>query len=48
MDGLWSPQMWRTPVGLGIFIFLMGVGMGVFFWGVSKSSRKQGVTPPIP
>ncbi len=41
MEGLWSPDMWGTPVGLGIFIFLMGSGMGVFFWGVSKISGKK-------
>lgn len=41
MNGLWSPEMWGTPVGIGLFIFLMGVGMGVFFWGASKISRKD-------
>ncbi len=41
MDGLWSPNMWGTPVGLGIFLFLMGSGMGVFFWGLSKLSGKK-------
>ncbi len=41
MDGLWSPALWGTPVGLGIFIFLMGIGMGVFFWGLSKISGKN-------
>lgn len=41
MEGLWSPLMWGTPVGLGIFIFLVGVGMGVFFWGISKLAGKK-------
>jgi hypothetical protein len=41
MDGLWSAQMWGTPVGLGLFFFLMGIGMGVFFWGVSKLPPKK-------
>lgn len=41
MEGLWSPAMWGTPVGLGIFLFLMGSGMGVFFWGVSKLPTKK-------
>jgi hypothetical protein len=41
MEGLWSPLMWGTPVGLGIFMFLMGSGLGVFFWGVSKIGRKK-------
>jgi len=38
VDGLWSPHLWGTPVGLGLFIFLVGIGMGVFFWGLSKLS----------
>lgn len=41
MEGLWSPMMWGTPVGLGLFMFLMGAGLGVFFWGVSKIARKK-------
>ncbi len=41
MDGLWSPQMWGTPVGLGILVFLSGIGVGVFLWGVSKVSPKK-------
>lgn len=41
MYGPWSPDMWGTPVGLGIFFFLMGSGMGLFFWGVSKLPRKK-------
>ncbi len=41
MSGLWSSDMWGTPVGLGLFLFLLGTGMGVFFWGLSKISEKQ-------
>ena len=41
MEGLWSPDMWGTPVGLGIFFLGMGIGMGVFFWGVSKLPTKK-------
>ena len=41
MDGLWSPHLWGTPVGLGIFFFLMGIGIGVFFWGLSKVAGKK-------
>ena len=41
MEGLWSPDMWGTPVGLAIFFLGMGIGMGVFFWGVSKLPRKK-------
>jgi hypothetical protein len=41
MEGLWSPDMWGTPVGLGIFLFLLLSGMGAFFSGVSKLPRKK-------
>jgi len=41
MDGLWSAHLWATPVGLGIFIFLMGIGVGVLLWGVSKVSGEK-------
>lgn len=41
MEGLWSPLMWGTPVGLGLFMFLMGIGIGVFLWGLSKVSGKK-------
>ncbi len=41
MEGLWSPNMWGTPVGLGLFFFLVGVGTGVFFWGLSKLAGKK-------
>ena len=42
MNGLWSADMWGTPVGLGLFLLCLGVGMGVFFWGVSKLPTKKG------
>jgi hypothetical protein len=41
MEGLWSPLMWGTPVGLGLFIFFVAVGMGVFFWGLSRLSGRN-------
>ena len=41
MDGLWSHGLWGTPVGLGLFLFLGGIGLGVFFWGLSKISEKN-------
>ncbi len=41
MEGLWSANMWGTPVGLGLFFSLMGIGMGAFFWGVSKILGKK-------
>ena len=41
MEGLFSANMWGTPVGLGLLFSLVGTGMGVFFWGVSKLRGKK-------
>ncbi len=41
MEGLWSAQVWGTPVGLGTVTFLVGSGLGVFLWDVSKLPRKK-------
>jgi hypothetical protein len=27
---------WGSPIGIGLFLFLLMSGMGIFFWGVSK------------
>ena len=35
MDGLLSPALWSSPVGLGIFF----IGLGVLLWGVSKLAK---------
>jgi hypothetical protein len=26
---------WGSPLGIGLFLFFLGTGAGVFFWGVS-------------
>ncbi len=44
MEALFSPDNWGSPVGLGLFFFLMSVGGGVLFWGISllnESTRKE-------
>jgi len=41
MDALLSSNMWGSPVGLGLFLMFMGIGMGVFFWGLSKIADKD-------
>jgi hypothetical protein len=41
MEARWSADMWRTPVGSGIFTFLIASGMGVSFRGVIKLPRKK-------
>lgn len=41
MDGLWSPNLWGSPVGLGLLVFLAGTGAGIFFWGLSKVTGKK-------
>ncbi len=32
---------WGSPVGLGLFLFLQGVGVGVFFWGIAKLTESE-------
>ncbi len=41
MEGLWSPDMWGSPVGLGLAFFLSGIGTGVFLWGLSTLQGKS-------
>lgn len=31
---------WGSPLGLGSLFFLSGVGVGIFFWGVSHILRR--------
>lgn len=40
---LYSVLGWGSPVGIGLFLFLMNAGMGVFFWGISclNTSKSQ-------
>lgn len=33
---------WGSPVGIGAFMFLMGAGMGLFFWGVFHIKKEDG------
>lgn len=35
---------WGTPLGIGLFLFLLASGAGIFFWGVShlhSTSKKR-------
>ncbi len=41
MEVMWSADMWGTPVGLGMFFFLMGGGTGLFCWGLSKVTGRK-------
>jgi len=35
MEVLYSVLSWGTPVGIGVFFCLWGIGAGVFLWGLS-------------
>ena len=35
MNILFSPWMWGTPIGLGVFF----AGLGVLLWGVSRIQK---------
>jgi len=43
MDFLYGILGWGSPLGIGLFFFFSGAGVGVFFWGVShvKDSSKK-------
>jgi hypothetical protein len=30
---------WGSPLGIGLFIFLMSSGAGILFWGVSHFNK---------
>jgi hypothetical protein len=32
---------WGTPVGIGLFLFLLAAGGGIFFWGVSHLNKDK-------
>ena len=35
MDVLADILHWGSPLGVGLFLFFLSAGGGVFFWGVS-------------
>ena len=32
---------WGSPLGIGLFLFLMSSGAGIFFWGVSHFAKEN-------
>lgn len=44
MAVFYSVLSWGAPVGLALFFFFSGIGVGIFFWGLShliKVNTKQ-------
>lgn len=41
MEYLVQVLSWGSPVGIGLFLFCLLVGMGVFFWGVSHLTKSD-------
>ncbi len=39
MNALAFVLFWGSPVGLGLFFALTGIGAGVLFWGISHFIR---------
>ena len=35
MEALPEMVSWGSPLGISLFFFFSGVGVGVFFWGLS-------------
>lgn len=32
---------WGSPLGTGLFLFLLAAGGGIFFWGVSHLNKDK-------
>lgn len=41
MEALNAITHWGSLLGLGLFLFLSGIGAGVFFWGASHTSKNK-------
>ena len=39
MEYLYGILGWGSPVGIALFFFFSGIGMGVFFWGLANLKR---------
>ena len=41
MEAMFHASNWGSPVGIGLFLLFLFVGMGVFFWGISRLSDSK-------
>lgn len=41
MEILYAALSWGSPVGIGLFLFLMGAGAGVFCLGLSSLAKQN-------
>ncbi len=41
MDSLYSILGWGSPLGIGLFLMSMGIGGGVFFWGLAQLNKTR-------
>jgi len=41
MEAMFDAANWGSPVGIGLFLLFMGVGLGVFFWGISRLNESK-------
>jgi hypothetical protein len=32
---------WGSPIGTGLFLFLLAAGAGIFFWGLSCLNKNK-------
>jgi hypothetical protein len=51
MEALYHILSWGSPIGIGLFLFLMSSGAGILFWGIShfnKSGKKEEKTGHLP
>lgn len=41
MGALYYIFSWGSPLGIGMFLFLMASGAGIFFWGLSRFMKSN-------
>jgi hypothetical protein len=41
MEVLNQVLSWGSPLGIGLFMFLMTAGSGIFFWGLSHLNKND-------
>jgi hypothetical protein len=41
MENIVHILSWGSPLGIGLFMFLLAAGAGIFFWGVSHLNKDK-------
>lgn len=41
MEAMFNAENWGSPVGLGLFFLMGGIGAAAFFWGIARLSESK-------